>query len=109
MTIGGELVAHGLVVHRTEEETRAQIAEILYEYMPSVYIIEAPVVVRGDLGDRLQQVISATKRVVMGSGEWIQPSDWKQLQIPLPTALRGKTAHERDAYRMCQWWLRTRA
>jgi hypothetical protein len=80
----------------------------LYPSPLSFSVAERPVIIRGKLGDQLQEAISIVDRVLMRQVEWISHSDWKSHPLAKSLCPRGTSQHEKDAIRIGRWWLKTR-
>lgn len=105
----GHIFQLGILEYESEKQFEAMLTHLLTANLPNKYVVEAPVILRGPLGDKLTSVVAATKRVLRQGGDWIEPSQWKgspegKLKVPVDYKI---TPHERDAYRMGQWWLKT--
>jgi hypothetical protein len=103
-----EITAVGTLRYETSAGFEADLMRIVLDTLPSFYVVEAPLLsYRGKLADDLKEVVAATRRVLRQGGMWIEPSDWKANPAALPKEMRGRSQHERDAYRICRWWLKT--
>lgn len=117
-TVTDEVVAHGTIEY--PDPMRGNPVDILgrgfrhlvERYLPSYVVVEAPIIdnVRGELGGKLANLIAAAKAVFRNRTEWITPSQWKQRYgtHPLPDSFKNTDAHQRDAFRILEWWLKTR-
>lgn len=73
-------------------------------FMISHSVAEPPVIIRGPMGDQLQEIISITKRELMRQVVFVEPSRWKPSpwgKYPLP---RGTSPHVKDAIRLGLWY-----
>lgn len=108
--MNGDLVALGEVAY--SDDVESAFLSLVHTYLPSHVVIEAPVIVnvRGELGGKLQMLISAAKHVFRTNTEYITPAQWKPRygQTKLPPLDTTPSAHMKDAYRICEWWLKTR-
>ncbi len=101
----GALIAHGIISEKTFEE---ELKDLLLKFMPRSSTAEMPVIIRGDLGNRLQDIAAAMRRVLMRQVEEIGPSMWKTHPLskyPLPKDL---SVHTKDAIRIGLWALTAR-
>lgn len=109
-TPGGHVLEIGTLAYESEMQFEALLQGILLDNLPNKYVVEPPQIIRGPLGDKLQGVVAATRRVLRQGAEEIHPGAWKgsrQGKEPIPKHVMAKNAHERDAYRMGRWWLIT--
>lgn len=109
--LDGELMAFGTLKFETEDSYEKALTELILRYLPSYVIAEAPVLIaRGELQGKLASMIAATKRVIRQRCDWVTPNEWKPKygRAHLPLQFRGSTTHEKDAYRISDWWLKTK-
>lgn len=79
------------------------LALLLTEWRIKEAVVEKPVIVRGPLGDKMQNLIRWTNEMCETVHE-VSPSQWKPhplSQMPLPHYL---SPHEKDAVRLGIWW-----
>lgn len=90
------LLASGVIPFETLEE---DLKKVLLGFLPTIRVVEEPVVIRGPLGDTMEQAKAIARRILYPFAEWA-PSRWKPhplAKTPLPGV---STAHERDAIRL---------
>jgi hypothetical protein len=115
-TVTEELVARGTVGWPENNDVTSSLVaafqSLVQRYLPSHVVIEAPVIenVRGELGGKLSTLITAAKVTFKANTDWVTPAQWKPRfgTHPLPADFKPSTTHERDSYRILQWWLNTR-
>lgn len=118
--LNGDLLSLGIVAwpdSENGEDTGEKLEEnfhaLVQLYLPSFVVVEAPVLIaRGELQGNLATIIRAAKNVFRQHTEWVTPAQWKprfgKIPVrPLPEQGHQLTPHERDAYRIAEWWLKT--
>lgn len=101
----GEFVDWGTIDY---DDYESDLKHLRDRYRVSWSVAERPVIVRGSLGDRLQEVVAITSRELMAQVVLVDPSSWKQTpwskaKPPAPKL----TTHERDAARLGLWYYNT--
>ena len=74
------------------------------DYLISFSVAERPVIIRGQLGDQLQEIINITSHELMRQVVFVDPAQWKPTlwgKYPLP---RGTSPHVKDAIRLGLWY-----
>lgn len=107
----GDCVAAGHQEWPGEEGLAIFYRSLIDRYLPSYVVIEAPVLIaRGELQGKLAMLIREAKGVFRNNTDWITPSQWKPRygKHPIPQDVKLATTHAKDAYRMLEWWLKTR-
>jgi len=87
---------------------RDGIKRIIRQYMISYSVAELPLIVRGPLGNDLQECVNIVRAELPHQCEWVAPSQWKGTPSSKIKCPRGLTAHERDAIRIGHWYMATR-
>lgn len=59
---------------------------------------------RSKLGQQLHSVHRLIERAAP-EATWIDASDWKNTEVRMSPVPRGVTQHEKDAIRICRWYL----
>ena len=95
------IIAMGVI---SEKDFAQDLRLILSERRPDKVIAERPVIIRGDLGDRLADLIAKTKEVVP-QVEWFDAASWKQSPVKKHPMPRGIQTHTKDAIRFAIWYL----
>lgn len=106
----GDLIALGEVEY-SEDDMDELWRALVQRYLPSYVVIEAPVLIaRGELQGKLARLIQSCRNVFKNNTEWVTPSQWKQRygKTSLPDTGSTPSAHMKDAYRISEWWLKTR-
>ena len=78
---------------------------LLLKTMPSIIVVEFPVIVRGKLGTELEKVCQAVREVFNRQIREVTPSEWKQTPYAKTPCPRGASTHERDAIRIGRYFL----
>lgn len=116
--LNGDLKAFGTLTfpdrekfaYLCEEMFEKALTELVVRYLPSYVVIEPPLMLgRGGLQHDLQAVVGVTKKVIRQGQTIVDPNEWKQKygKAKLPPQFRGSTTHEKDAYRISEFWLKT--
>lgn len=109
-TVNGELMAYGTLQYNGGPDYEHALTQLILHYLPSYVVAEPPVIDgRGKLQRDLQEVVARTKVVIRQGMTWVDPADWKQRfgKAKLPPQFRGSSTHEKDAYRISEYWLKT--
>lgn len=91
----GAVQKHGL---------REELKRLLRQYLISYSVAERPVIVRGPLGDNLQECMAIVNAELPRQVEWVDPAQWKSTPFAKTPCPRNLTPHERDAIRLGRWY-----
>ena len=86
---------------------RKHLDDLKLLHMPSYTVAERPVIVRGPLGDQLENVMSIVRVMFDHQVEFVDPATWKQTPFSEVKCPSGLTPHERDAIRLGAWFCDT--
>lgn len=89
-----------------QEENFEQTVKYLRDkYTVSYSVAERPVIMRGDLGNRLARLIAITDHELSHQIRFIDPSRWKSSPARKAPTPRGTSQHVKDAIRIGVWYL----
>lgn len=77
-----------------------ELKKLLLKYKPRWSVCEDPIIIRGELGDNLEEAKRIVRNVFYKQIEFVNPASWKPhplAKTPLPGQL---TPHQRDAIRL---------
>jgi hypothetical protein len=98
------LDGHGHILKDDLEQT---LKRFLKDHLVRWSVAERPVIIRGSLGDQLQEVISITRRVLDHQVTLVDPAQWKQSPSAKITLPRGLSTQEIDDIRLGFWFQET--
>jgi hypothetical protein len=98
-----QLHEHGVLEYGTY---RSQLSNLLSRHYISHYVAESPVIIRGQLGTQLQEIITHTKSVLIRQVEFVDPTRWKSTPFKRYPTPKKLTPHERDAIRLGMWYVK---
>lgn len=87
-----------------EDEFAEHLMMLIHTHTFSYFVAEKPVVFRGELGNRLTEVIMATHRICGDSIKWIGPDAWKPTPFGQAEVPSGIAVHTKDAIRIGLWY-----
>lgn len=90
----------------SEEQYEDHLGDVVSFTRANLFVAERPVVIRGQLGDRLARLIVATE-VLLSDVRIINAADWKSSPSKKFHCPRGTSAHVKDAIRLGHWYLKT--
>lgn len=67
-------------------------------------VAEKPVVMRGELGDKLKNVVDVAEDHFDGAMEYVDPGTWKPTPVAKTPLPRGWNAHQKDATHLGMWF-----
>src|SRR5262245_15939845 len=82
------------------------LPQLLSRHIPDVVVVEQPVIYRGELGDKLGQIMAIAHYFLDGARRtvlYIDPAEWKNSPAKRYDCPKGTSAHEKDAIRMGKW------
>ena len=87
-----------------EEEFERNLKVLLRKYTPSEVVAEAPVIVRGELGNRLQGVMTHAHSILHPHVLFVDAARWKPTPFAKAECPKGLSQHARDAIRLGLWF-----
>lgn len=87
-----------------EDELGDHLMMLTVTHTFSYVVAEKPVIFRGDLGNRLQDVTMATHRLFQDKVKWIGPDAWKPTPFGHAEVPDGISTHTKDAIRIGLWY-----
>lgn len=103
LDIESNIVEHGVLLEDTLSEG---LQDLIRKHTFSYAVVEKPVIFRGELGDKLTEVIFTTNHFFPAStARWVGPDAWKPTPYGQAEVPKGITTHERDAIRMGLWFI----
>ena len=106
MTPEERMLDHGIIDYVIYGEV---LEELMVKFHPTDYLIEEPVIIRGQIGSKLQVLLQKTDKRLGSVATYVPPARWKNspaAKYPLPGRGILPSQHEKDAYRMALWYLR---
>lgn len=98
----GDLVETGEIAY---ESISAGVKALRADHLIAHAVAERPVIVRGPLGDKLENVILAVLAEMHRKVELIYPSQWKPTRYGKIKCPPDMSVHQRDAFRIGMWYL----
>lgn len=100
-TPGSHLLDYGDI---SEESFIQGIRGLTLQYTPENVVAESPVVFRGELGDRLQEIIIQTRNLLHPHVLFVDAARWKPTPFAKAKCPKGLSQHARDAIRLGLWF-----
>lgn len=98
---GPELVEYGDI---GEEEFPDALKTLIHGHTFSYSVAERPVIFRGELGDRLQAVVSCATALLYPELLLVDPARWKPTPYGKVEVPKGISQHSKDAIRLGLWF-----
>jgi hypothetical protein len=101
-TLDGKLLAHGDFDISMLREGVKNLRDL---HMVSYAVAERPVIIRGPLGDKLQEAMNIVSHELMHAVDFVDPAQWKPTPWGKAPTPRKLSPHQRDAIRLGLWYI----
>lgn len=98
---GTHLIAYGDI---EEERFDLDLRELVRQFTPAEVVVEAPVIVRGELGNRLQTLVTYAHVILHPHVLFVDAARWKPTPYAKAECPKGLSQHARDAIRLGLWF-----
>jgi hypothetical protein len=98
---GPELVEYGDIDEEVFPDT---LQRMIRAHTFSYSVAERPVIFRGELGDRLQSIVSWTTGYLYPELLFVDPARWKPTPYSRAEVPKGISQHSKDAIRLGLWF-----
>lgn len=88
----------------SEESFSTDLRELVREHTPAEVVAEAPVIVRGELGNRLQEIVTYAHVILHPHVLFVDAARWKPTPFAKAECPKGLSQHARDAIRLGLWF-----
>ena len=87
-----------------EESFDLDLKALVREHTPSEVVAESPVIVRGELGNRLQTIVTHAHVILHPHVLFVDAARWKPTPFAKAECPKGLSQHARDAIRLGLWF-----
>jgi hypothetical protein len=101
-TMDKGLVTYGEIAENTFFD---EVRLLMLGHLISYSVVERPVIVRGPLGERLENLLSQCRVVLDHQADYVDPARWKSTPAKKHPTPRGTSTHVKDAIRLGVWYI----
>lgn len=98
---GPHLIACGDI---GEDKFDLDLKALVRKFTPAEVVVEAPVIVRGELGNRLQALVTHAHVILHPHVLFVDAARWKPTPFAKAECPKGLSQHARDAIRLGLWF-----